>query len=181
MGERPTDDELQAVVDRSAIDELQRAYADGVTRRDWAQVADLFLPDAAVELDLVDRPGRTIEGPEALVGFVAGAIERFGFFEFVILNSRIRLWPGGDRTQAAATVFMCELRAEGEPPQRSEAFGRYEDAYRRTDAGWRIAGRRYRTVARFPDGVVHPLAEGADAWGRALRIQRGSGSNPSCS
>ncbi|MFN8017025.1 MAG: nuclear transport factor 2 family protein [Acidimicrobiales bacterium] len=157
MGDRPTDDELQAVVDRAAIEDLQRAYADGVTRRDWAQVRSLFLPDAVVALDLVDRPGRELAGPEALTSFVAGAIERFSFFEFVILNARIALWSDGDRSAATATIFMCELRAEGEPPVRSEAFGRYQDAYRKVDGAWRIAGRRYRSIARFPDGIVHPL------------------------
>ena len=144
-------------MDRAAIDDLQRAYADGVTRRDWALVRSLFLPDATVALDLVDRPGRELVGPEAVTGFVAPAIERFTFFEFVILNARTLLWPEGDRSVATSTIFMCELRAEGEPPVRSEAFGRYQDTYRRAGEGWRIAARRYRSIARFPEGIVHPL------------------------
>lgn len=156
----PSADDLHALVDRAAIDDLQRAYADGVTRRDWAQVQSLFLPGATVVLDLVDRPGRELVGPEAVTGFVAPAIERFTFFEFVILNARTRLWPDGDRSVATSTIFMCELRAEGEPPVRSEAFGRYQDTYRRVEDGWRIAARRYRSIARFPDGVVHPLDPG---------------------
>jgi hypothetical protein len=53
---------------------------------------------------------------------------------------------------------MCELRVRRGERERSDAFGRYEDAYRRTPAGWRIAARRYRSIARFPDGVVFPLA-----------------------
>ena len=157
----PSTDELQALVDRAAIDALQRAYADGVTRRDWPQVRSLFLPDAKVHLDLVDRAGRELVGPDALTSFVATAIERFSFFEFVILNATIDLWPGGDPTKATARIFMCELRAEGDPPVRNEAFGRYQDEYRKVDGTWRIARRRYRSMARFPDGVVHPLVEDA--------------------
>lgn len=144
-------------MDRVAIDHLQRSYADGVTRRDWDAVRDLFLPDATISLDLVDRPGRELAGPDELVGFVASAIERFDLFEFVILNARVELWPGGDRSAATCTLFLCELRAEGDPPVRTEAYGRYLDTYRKADGRWRIAGRRYRSMARLPDGAVFRL------------------------
>ena len=158
--EQPTADQLAGLVDHHAISRLQSAYADGVTRRDWSAVGDLFLPDAVVELDLVTRPAGRFDGPEALTRFVGDAIERFSFFEFVILNSLVDLWPGGDRSEATARVFMCELRAEGfEGAVRSEAFGLYRDTYRKVDGAWRIAGRQYRSLARFPEGVVFPLAE----------------------
>jgi ketosteroid isomerase-like protein len=154
-----SDDELRALVDRSAIADVQAAYADGVTRRDWDAVAALFAPDAVVSLDLVDRPAQELHGGAALAAFVGPAIERFDLFEFVILNSLIALWPDGDRDAATARIFMCELRhAPGEG--RSEAFGRYEDRYERgRDGTWRIAARRYRSMARFPAGDVFPLPD----------------------
>jgi ketosteroid isomerase-like protein len=154
---RPNDDELAATVDLVAIDRLQRAYADGVTCRDWGRVAGLFLPDATVELDLVTRPGRTLRGPDEIVGFIGPAVDDFEFFEFSIVNSHNELWPDGDRSTATGRIFMCELRVRRGERERSDAFGRYEDAYRRTDDGWRIAARRYRSLARFPEGVVFPL------------------------
>lgn len=154
-------DAIEAALDRSAIDALQRAYADAVTRRDWPALTELFLPEATVSLDLVDRPGRELVGPAALGEFVGGAIDRFSFFQFVILNSHVDLWPGGDHDAATARIFMCELRvtAGQVPATRSEAYGLYCDAYARVDGRWWIAGRRYRSMARFPDGVVFPLPD----------------------
>lgn len=155
--DRPSDDELAAAVDHGAIDRLQRAYADGVTCRDWDRVAGLFLPDATVELDLVTRPGRTLEGPAEIVGFIGPAVDDFELFEFAIVNAHNQLWPDGDRTTATGRIFMCELRVRRGQRTRDDAFGRYEDTYRRTDDGWRIAARRYRSIARFPEGVVFGL------------------------
>ena len=89
--------------------------------------------------------------------FIAAAVARFSFFEFVILNAHVELWPEGDRHTATARVFMCELRQDAESRERSDAFGLYRDRYVRTEAGWRFARRRYRSMARFPAGDVFPL------------------------
>jgi hypothetical protein len=152
-------DDLAAAVDHGAIDRLQRAYADGVTCRDWDRVAALFLPDATVELDLVTRPGRRLLGADEIVGFIAPAVDDFEFFEFAIVNAHNDLWPDGDRSAATGRVFMCELRVRRGQNVRDDAFGLYRDTYRRTEHGWRIAARRYRSVARFPDGVVLGLPD----------------------
>jgi hypothetical protein len=150
-------DLLDQTVDHTAIERLQRAYADVVNRQAWAELSDLFLPDATVELDLVTTPARTIHGPAELGAFVGPAVARFSFFEFVILNAHVDLWPEGDRETATARVFMCELRQDAESRERSQAFGLYRDRYVRTDVGWRFAHRRYRSMARFPTGDVFPL------------------------
>jgi hypothetical protein len=151
--------ELTRTIDHVAIDRLQRAYADGITRRAWDDVAALFLPEAVVVLDLVDRPARELVGPAEIAAFIAPAVEQFTFFEFVILNSHVDLWPAGDRHQASARVFMCELRVPRGAQERSDAFGLYRDSYRKVDGHWRIAHRRYRSVARFPEGAVFDLPE----------------------
>jgi hypothetical protein len=154
--------------DAIAIDRLQRAYADAVNTRDWPALHGIFLPDASLSLDLVTRPAMSFSGPDAIGGFIGPAIERFAFFQFVILNSHVDLWPGGDHDAATARLFMCELRATrasppadpaepGEPAARDDAFGLYRDRYERTPDGWRIAARRYRSMARFPSGDVFPL------------------------
>ncbi len=153
---------LAETVDRVAIDALQRAYADVVDRRAWADLHHLFLPDATVELDLVTRPGRTLVGPDDFAAFVGPAMARFTFFEFVILNSHVELWPDGDRSAATARLFMCELRAaEGDDgtTARTDAFGLYRDRYAKVDGRWRIAARRYRSLAHFPSADVFPLPD----------------------
>ena len=152
-----TPDEIDATVDRVAIDALVRAYADAVSRRAWDDVAALFLPDATVDLDLVDRDPIHLAGPDAFVAFVAPAVERFSFFEFVPLNTHIDLWPGGERSAASARVWMCELRVPAGGTGRDDAYGLYRDAYRKEAGTWRIAARRYRSLASFPAGVVHPF------------------------
>lgn len=144
------------MVDHSAVTRLQHAYADGINRRDWAAVAALFLPGARVHLDLVDRPAIDLVGPEALVGFIEPAMARFAFFSFVILSSHVDLWPDGDGDAATARLSMCEVRIDGDG-QESRAFGRYHDRYVRTGDGWRIAGRRYRSLARATGDAVVAL------------------------
>lgn len=156
-GDRSASDATQEVIDEAGVLRLQRAYADAVTRRDWTAVQELFAPGAVVSLDLVARPPRRIDGPEAMVGFIGTAIARFAYFQFVILNSHVELWPDGDRDAATARVFMCELRQEHGADQRDDAFGLYRDRYARADGRWRFAERRYRSMARFPAGEIFPL------------------------
>ena len=155
----PSADQLAATVDRVAIDALQRAYADGVTCRRWADVAALFVPDASLSLDLVTRPGMVLESPYDIVTFLESAISDFAFFEFAIVNSHVDLWPGGDRSGATARMFMCELRVRRGATARDDAFGLYRDEYRKVDGTWRIAARRYRSVARFPEGATFGLPD----------------------
>ncbi len=151
------DEALRQAVDHIAISRLQSAYADVVNRRAWGELSDLFLAEAVVDLDLVTVERREIVGPVALGGFIAAAIERFSFFEFVILNSRIELWPDGDVDKATARVFMCELRQDIDKRERNEVFGLYSDTYLRQGGTWWFAHRRYRTMARFPTGEVFDL------------------------
>lgn len=147
--------------DHAAIDRLQRAYADGVTMRDWTQVQGLFLRDATISLDLVTRPAIQLSGPAELTDFVATALERFSFFQFVILNSHVEA-SATDPAAAKARMFMSELRLEQGARKRDDTHGLYRDTYRRTDqpgyGGWRFASRWYRTLARFPANEVFPLA-----------------------
>lgn len=152
----PSSEALAEAVDHSAVTRLQHAYADGINRRDWAAVTALFLPESQIHLDLVDRPVIELDGPDALVAFVEPAMARFAFFTFVILSSHCELWPDGDPDAATARLAMCEVRIDDEGVE-SRAFGRYSDRYVRTEDGWRIAGRRYRSLARATGDVVVAL------------------------
>lgn len=129
--------------DHVAIGALQAAYGDAVTRRAWSEVVALFEPDATVTLDLGRGEPRVL-GPVELVAFVEQAISRFDLFLFTILN-RVVLDVDGD--EATGRVWLAEVRQDGDGVA-STAYGRYDDTYRRTGAAWRIAGRRYRSVAR---------------------------------
>ncbi|HEU5152856.1 MAG TPA: nuclear transport factor 2 family protein [Iamia sp.] len=129
--------------DHVALGALQAAYGDAVTRRDWPAVVALFEPDATVTLDLGRGEPRVL-GPVELVAFVEEAISRFDLFLFTILN-RVVLDVTGD--EATGRVWLAEVRQDHDGVATT-AYGRYDDTYRRTGATWRIAGRRYRSVAR---------------------------------
>ena len=132
-----------------ALQRLQAAYGDAVTRRAWDEVAELFEPDAIVELDLRDRGPMRVDGPRALVDFVAGAVEAFAFFEFTILNAVAEV----DGDEGHGRVYLCEQRHHRDGTW-SQAYGLYQDRYRRRDGRWRIAARRYASLARVgPDGA----------------------------
>jgi ketosteroid isomerase-like protein len=148
------DDATRALI---AIQRLHAAYADAVTQRDWDAVRRLFEPDAAVHIDTRTREPFTLDGPAALVEFIDRAIASFTFFEFTILNATVDL----DGDEATGRMYICELRAVGDGTW-SEAYGLYRDQYRRRDGAWRIAGRRYSSLARRgADGTeTFPLPTG---------------------
>jgi len=129
-----------------AVRRLQNRYADVVTRRAWPELAEIFLPDAALDLDTRTGTVLRFEGPTAVGDFIRDAIAGFEFFEFVILSHRIELLDGG--SAAAGRMYMCELRQEADTGRFTVAYGVYHDDYREVDGRWWIAGRRYHSMAR---------------------------------
>jgi hypothetical protein len=164
------------VPDRSETDDvvalgrLQARYADVITRRAWPELAELFLPDTTVEIDVVTGPARSATGPVAFAELVAPSIERFDHFTFVILNSVVEVEPaadGGSATAASGRMFMCEVRHDRESDTWPIAHGLYQDRYVHVDGRWWFGHRRYRSLARMgPGGVVLGLPEGLGPLGR---------------
>jgi hypothetical protein len=135
--------------DYVAIRRLQNAYADVVTRRAWPELAELFLADAPVEIDTRREGGVFhVTGPDALGAFIAGALEQFDFFEFVILNTRIEVAAAGDVDRADGRLYMSEIRSDAGTGRWNVSFGVYHDRYQRGDGRWRFAHRRYHSLGR---------------------------------
>jgi len=128
-----------------AITRLQATYADVVTRRAWAELEPLFVPHAPIHINTVTRPAVDVIGAQGLAEFVAPAVERFEFFEFVILNTVIDVQ---NTTTATGRLYMVEVRQERATHDWSNAFGLYEDDYALHEGRWRFARRRYRSLAR---------------------------------
>jgi SnoaL-like domain len=143
--------------DYLGVRRLQDAYADVVTRRAWPELAELFLPEAVVEVDTRTNEPLRFEGPKALGDFIGGAIERFAFFEFVILNSIVHLNVGDDFDRAAARMYMCELRTDRETGEWINAFGVYHDRYRRRDDRWWFEHRQYSSLGRDAEDGTHRM------------------------
>lgn len=138
-----------ATDDYVAVRRLQDAYADVCSRRAWAELPDLLLDDVHVALDLRDQV-LEIDGATAVADFIEPQLEQFSFFQFVIRNAVVDLYPGGDIDAAAGRMWMSEFRQHRADERWSTIFGVYDDRYRRTSSGWRIEARRYQTLAR-PD------------------------------
>ncbi len=142
-----------------AVQRLQAAYGDVVTRRAWDELSDLFEPDAVVHIDTRTRPPFEVAGPEALAAFIERSLEGFAFFEFAILNAVAEV----DGPRATGRMYICELRHD-QVGEWSQAYGLYQDRYVRREGHWRIAGRQYHSLARTGPAVVSfPLPPVSDA------------------
>jgi hypothetical protein len=143
--------------DYIAITRLQARYADVVNRRTWPELEELFDAGAPIRVDTVTAPAHDFAGPVELGAFIGGAIERFDFFEFVILNTVVTVGDPTASDTATGRVFMCEIRHDRESAQYTVAFGVYHDRYRRTAAGWRFAQRDYQSLARTEPNEAFPF------------------------
>jgi hypothetical protein len=149
---------MQETMDWVAIRRLHARYADAVNRRAWSDFAGLFLPDAVVRVELPRQEPVEAVGPEALGTFIEGAVKRFDWFQFVVLEAVIEWPPGTTDEEALGRVYMVELRLDAKTGQETRAFGLYQDRYRRTGEGWRFAARRFQpTVWSGRDLSTLPL------------------------
>jgi hypothetical protein len=142
------DQVLQDTVDYVTLARLQGAYADTVTRRDWPEFDDLFLPDASVRIDKRDGAPLELVGPRAIGDFIANAIAGFEFFEFVILNRHIVLRLDGVADRAGARLYFAELRQDRDSGKWSTAYGVYHDQYRKQGDRWWFESRQHHSLAR---------------------------------
>lgn len=149
--------------DFGEVQRLQAAYADVVSRRSWAELERLFLPDVTIEVDTVSTPARQFAGPHEFIEFVSAACERFDHFQFVILNAIAEV--RGE--EAVGRIFMCEIRHHAAEDVWSTAYGLYQDVYRKVDGQWWFADRRYRSLARTgPQAGIFSLPADLPPLGR---------------
>ena len=142
----PDGTELDETVAYVALRRLQNRYADIVTRRAWPELSEIMLPDCVITVDLVDR-AIEFDGPAAIGDFIAAQIEQFDFFEFVILNTVMKIDTVAGR--ATARMYIQEARQGVESGERCDTFGVYHDRLERDDDGrWWFARRRYKSYAR---------------------------------
>ena len=142
------DNELRDMIDTVALTRLHAAYADTCTRQVWSELPSMFLADATVTLDLPNVGTRVINGPVELGGFIATSLAQFEFFQFVTLNSHFTLRTNGDVDRATGRMWMSELRQFASNGQWSVIYGLYRDEYHRVNGHWKIANRRYQSLAR---------------------------------
>lgn len=142
----------QETADVVAIGRLVAAYADAANQRDplafarvWSDDAVLEMPELAIRWEGADQ---LAAGGRALVS------ERFELlFQLHVLGT-VEI-SGDVATGRVHGASVARATGTGAPLR---AAGIYDDEYRRTATGWRIARRRYRFVFRDEQTPVAALA-----------------------
>ena len=137
---------LENTVNYSEIRRLQDAYADIVSRRQWFELSEIFLPDTVLQLDLRERV-LMLTGPDEIGTFIDESVSQFEFFQFGVLGSRIHLRQHDNPNAATARMYMTELR-QTHSGHWSQIYGVYHDRFTRADGQWWFAHRRYHSLAR---------------------------------
>ena len=83
-------DPLAETIAYVALQRLQSRYADAVTRRAWSELASLVRADCPIVVDVRHKKFE-LTGPSEYGEFIARQIERFSLFEFVLLNTVMRI------------------------------------------------------------------------------------------
>lgn len=127
---------LQEISDRLEIQDLLARYSHAIDRREWAELDEIFTPDAIIDYTSMGGARGTL--PE-IKKYLAHALSHFVGFQHLVGTTVLRI--EGDTAHArtichnpmimlhngAEHVFFCGLW--------------YVDTLRRTEHGWRIAER----------------------------------------
>jgi len=124
--------------DRQDIGELLVRYASAIDGRDWDLFRTCFTPDCRTDYQDIGVWGDV----EGVTQFMVDAHAGMGHTQHRISNAAVAV--DGDRATARTYVDMVGLSPDG--ASGVNAIGWYDDELVRTDDGWRIARRRYRTV-----------------------------------
>lgn len=127
---------LRALEDREAIADLVHEYARLVDECEPEAVAALFTDDARI--DYGPALGGPQQGRAAVDRFFQG-LHAFARTSHHVSNHQIRFEGEG---RACGTVYVLAWHQFRSGRPSGWVFGRYEDEYVRTAAGWRFAARR---------------------------------------
>lgn len=114
--------EYTDAINRSAVDEAIRTYADDST------------------FTMMDRP--TVVGRDAIRAVLQATVERYEMITQLVHSGVVTV--DGDRASARWQITELQFRGDG---TRRFVIGRYEDTHVRSPEGWRFATRTF--VARY--------------------------------
>jgi SnoaL-like domain len=131
----PRDPEVQALLDRQAIQDVLTRYCRGADRADVALIASAYHPDAT------EDHGGTYSGPaSAYVEQMAAILPRAGLMNHMTTNVLIEL--DGDVAQVESYILtFARMKKSGEKFD-TLTLARAIDTLEKRDGVWRIAARR---------------------------------------
>jgi uncharacterized protein (TIGR02246 family) len=124
--------------DRQEIADVLLRYATGIDRRDWELFRTVFTDDCQLDYGEIGA----WRGVDAVTEFMQQVHAAAGHTLHWLTNQVIRV--DGDRAQAR--TYVDALIMVGDNTSGVNGIGYYDDDLVLTDAGWRIAGRRFTTV-----------------------------------
>jgi 3-phenylpropionate/cinnamic acid dioxygenase small subunit len=124
--------------DRQDISDVLLRYATGIDRRDWTVFRSAFTQDCELDYGEIG----TWHGVDAVTDFMEKSHAMAGHTMHRLTNQVIAV----DGDVAVARTYVDGLIMFGENDSGVNAVGFYDDDVVRTDAGWRIARRRFTPV-----------------------------------
>lgn len=132
------------LADEAACARLCLAFVKHLDERRYAQVLDLFTPDARL-----DRLGTVFEGRAAIAAFLdarSTQVETRHLCTNILIDV-----SSPDQASGTCDVLFFQGQAEsdgGVQMQGSPGIVQYQDRFVRIDAGWRIYERRIRMLMK---------------------------------
>ena len=136
---------LEEISDRMEIQDLLVSYGCAMESHDWAALDDVFTEDAIIDYsDLHGTRGDLATTKQ----FMQALANRPKEAQYMVSPTKILFSANRDRASArtiARHPFLID-RGDGQPPHVTFCAIWYNDSFRRTPSGWRIAER---VVERF--------------------------------
>jgi 3-phenylpropionate/cinnamic acid dioxygenase small subunit len=145
----PDDLTERELSDRARIGDLLDAYAAAVDARDWEGLRAVFAPDAVLDYSDSGGPKGALE---EVLPWLRESLELFAATQHLITNRAIELRGGEATSRSSYFNPMGRSRDDG-GLDMLYVGGTYEDRFRRTRDGWRIA-ERVQTISWMQGGAL---------------------------
>jgi 3-phenylpropionate/cinnamic acid dioxygenase small subunit len=154
--------------DRWAIQQVLCRWCELVDQHAWRQMDEIFTPDVVGVYN-----GKEVPGLETLIetGLQNMSRDTIARTQHNVLNFRIQIDEAGDQARCVTNYYAVHLGAGEFEGQIYSMWGEYDDQLRRTDQGWRIHRRDYKTA--FVEGDDRMTFGGREPdWEKDYRSSR---------
>lgn len=128
---------LETILDKFEIQELLTAYAHAIDGRNFAQLTDIFTPDAQIDYSAT---GGIAGGLAEIVPFLETSLPLFKASQHFVTNPAITL--NGEEAACRSLLFNPMVMERETGPHTLFIGAWYIDELARTAAGRRITARR---------------------------------------